>query len=533
MFNEDFFKTQIDSILKLFSDGQIQEALNSLNQLSKEYPNDSLLSNIRGACYAALGKFDLAIKSYNTSIELNPEYAKAHYNLAGSLYEVNNLDGAIDSYQKSIIIDPSNAQAHNNLGNVFKEIGQNDNAFKSFRKALDINPDYIEANYSIGALHQDLGQLESAVHSFKKVLLIKPNLASLHNNLGNILRELGNIEGAIDSYEAALSVNSDFAEALNNLGIVYFESGKMIEAATSYKKAISIEPNFAEAHNNLGNIFKENNQISEAISSYQKAVSIRSDFIEALYHLGISYYEYGDSSKAILSFEKALAIEPDYEEVIHMLNSISGKTSNSPPRGYVEKLFDGYAEKFDKSLVDELGYKLPFQIAKLAKEIYPYKSKFKNVIDLGCGTGLSGEGLKLISNNLIGVDISNKMIIQAKKRKLYDLLFVDEILNYLDSTSEKFDLFVALDVLIYIGDVTDIFKSIAQRSMHTSYLIFSIELQHADGFKLLPSGRYSHSKNYIIKKSESSFKVVKTKKIKLRKENDKWIFGQIFILKII
>ena len=90
----------IDSILKLFSDGQIQEALNSLNQLSKEYPNDSLLSNIRGACYAALGKFDLAIESYNTSIELNPEYAKAHYNLAGSLYEVNNLDGAIEPVAK-------------------------------------------------------------------------------------------------------------------------------------------------------------------------------------------------------------------------------------------------------------------------------------------------------------------------------------------------------------------------------------------------------------------------------------------------
>jgi hypothetical protein len=47
------------------------------------------------------------------------------------------------------------------------------------------------------------------------------------------------------------------------------------------------------------------------------------------------------------AYNKALAIKPDYGNAKHLLASLTGETTNSAPREYVEKLFDGYANKFD------------------------------------------------------------------------------------------------------------------------------------------------------------------------------------------
>ena len=54
-------QTEINSIIALFSKGQIQEALGAVEALIKSYPNDPVLLNISGACYAGLGQFDDAV----------------------------------------------------------------------------------------------------------------------------------------------------------------------------------------------------------------------------------------------------------------------------------------------------------------------------------------------------------------------------------------------------------------------------------------------------------------------------------------
>jgi len=51
-------QTEINSVIALYSNGQIQEALGAVEALIKSYPNDSLLCNISGVCYKAIGKLD-------------------------------------------------------------------------------------------------------------------------------------------------------------------------------------------------------------------------------------------------------------------------------------------------------------------------------------------------------------------------------------------------------------------------------------------------------------------------------------------
>ena len=90
-------QAQIDSVIALYSNGQVQEALDSVEALIKDYPDEAILHNIGGACHASLGHLDTAIKHYERSLSINPHYAEAHNNLGGTLHELGQLDDAVKS----------------------------------------------------------------------------------------------------------------------------------------------------------------------------------------------------------------------------------------------------------------------------------------------------------------------------------------------------------------------------------------------------------------------------------------------------
>ena len=397
---------QINPILELFNKGQAQKALDSIDIILKDYPNESLLFNIRGACYAALGQLDSAVENYEKAVYINPDYAKAHYNLGGAFQEIDQLDNSVMSYENALALEPENAEAHNNLGNVLKELNKLDAAVDCYKKAISINPNYIEAHYSLGLTLQDLSQLEDSVKSYEKVLHIKPDFVGMHNNLGNVYRELGELDRAvkcykkaltikpdfvevyynlgitfqelgqldfaINSYEEAIIIKPDYAEAHNNLGVAFKEIGKLDEAIESYTNSITIDPNYAEAHNNLGVAFKEIGRLDEAIESHANSVSIDPNHAEAYNNLGIVLLEVGRLDEAVESFEKALLINPNYIEVYNNLGvafkelGLLSESLNSHARAIAIK--PDYAEA-----LNNLGITL-MDIGELDEAVKSYKS---------------------------------------------------------------------------------------------------------------------------------------------------------------
>jgi predicted TPR repeat methyltransferase len=246
--------------------------------------------------------------------------------------------------------------------------------------------------------------------------------------------------------------------------------------------------------------------------------------------IGGCYASLGQLDKAIRYYEQALAIKPDYAVPQHMLNALTGNKSTEPPKEYVKNLFDDFAERFDDSLVQKLDYKLPFLMKELILKLDPTRSKFKKVIDLGCGTGLSGKGLRDISENLTGIDLSRNMVAIARELEVYDHLIEGDIFDTLSTSTEKYDLFIALDVFIYVGELTKFFKTVRDCCNKNAFFIFSIETQAGDGYSLLKSARYSHSEEYVLKTASDGFKLIESQKVSLRKERNSWIDGKIFIL---
>jgi len=315
-------QTEINSVIALYSNGQMQEALDAVDTLTKDYPNEPLLYNISGVCYKAIGQLDAAVKSFKKALAIKPDYTEVNYNLGLTFQELDQLEDAVKSYEKALAFNPDYAEAHNNLGVTLKELVQLDAAVKSYEKAVALKPDFAEAHNNLGNAFKELGQLDDAVKSYKKVISLTPDNAEAYSNLGLTLQKLGQLDDAVKSYKKAISLTPDNAEAYSNLGIVFQELGQLDAAVKSFEKALALKPDFADAHNNLGNALKELNQLDAAIECYEEAIAIKPDFAEVYYNLGNALRALGQPDAAVKRFEHALAIKADYPRALNNLGIV-------------------------------------------------------------------------------------------------------------------------------------------------------------------------------------------------------------------
>jgi len=382
----------------------------------------------------------------------------------------------------------------------------------------------------LGAAAAQTGQIDQAINAFKRVTAIKPDYAEAHNNMGNVLKDQGKLEEAIEAYKKALSLKPDYAEAYNNMGNALMDQGKLEGSTEAYKKALSLKPDYADAHYNIGNVLKDQGKLEGSTVAYKKALSLKPDYADAYYNMGLVLKDQGKLEEAIEAYKKALSLKPDYAEASHILSALTGKTTKSAPREYVENMFDRYAYKFDQSLVEKLSYDIPKVITQLAVEKHGSGS-LGSILDLGCGTGLAGEKIRSHCTNLEGIDLSKKMLEVAKSRNVYDKLDHVDIVEYLSNAELDFDYFIATDVFIYVGDLSEVFRLIKVRNRKPGKLIFSTEHTNGKGFHLEKSGRYSHSMSYIEELCrEFKFSISHFSETNLRKEKGSFLIGGLYFL---
>ena len=336
----------------------------------------------------------------------------------------------------------------------------------------------------------------------------------------------------IKRYDKLILSKPNYAEGYFNRGVLFLQLGRFKEAIKDYDRAIQIKPDYADAFNNRGIALQELGQLELAIESYDRAIQIKPDYAEVYVSRGIALQELGQLEQAIESCNKALEIKPSSNTAQHILNSLLGNDVQSAPEEYIKNLFNKYAQNFENHLVNKLSYTSPSFFKETLNGVGLSNKKFNKAIDLGCGTGLVGAEFRNMVDVLIGIDLSEKMIRQAKEKNVYDELIVSDLVNGLKTLKTNFDLFISADVFAYIGDLASLFDSVKKHANNESLFIFSTEDMSGDGFFLQQTGRFAHSKNYILSTaSHFGFKLEHFEQYSLRKNKGEWLVGGIYILR--
>jgi predicted TPR repeat methyltransferase len=304
----------------------------------------------------------------------------------------------------------------------------------------------------------------------------------------------------------------------------------MDEAKASYHRALELRSEDTDCLYNLAGCLKDNEEPEQAIHYYQKVLALEPEHVEALGNLAYLYHRSGQSVLAKECYQSVVEHRPDHAGARHMLAALGGEVTQSPPTDYVRDLFDQFSDSFDESLQEKLDYRVP----ALLRELFCEQSgdlEIERCLDLGCGTGLGGEAFRPFCRELVGMDLSAKMVEQARHKGIYESLHVAELLEFLRAGEDAFDLLLAADVLAYLGDLEPVMSASATRATERGLFCFSTEHSTQDGWQLQSTGRFAHNPDYVLRVAQQNgWRPMAVKKERLRKEGKGWIEGDLFLL---
>jgi predicted TPR repeat methyltransferase len=305
----------------------------------------------------------------------------------------------------------------------------------------------------------------------------------------------GQAHAAARDLRARLAAGRGGALARVTLVKALLADGDVEGALAEAREAVSLNPGVPAALVALGEALLAAENLPAAIAELQRALRADPQMERARYLTGWAWLKAGEADKALEIFRQLSDDDaPGLADDIARAEAI--RTRQRSDAGYVRHLFDQFSADYDNRMLGQLGYAAPQILEQLADLVLPGRTDM-NVLDLGCGTGLAGMAFQSRAAQLHGVDLSPAMIEKARARQIYDTLAVDDLETALAQSGPAFDLILAADTVVYLGDLEKLFAGVAARLAPDGYFLFTTERKEGAGFELGPKRRWRHSEEYI------------------------------------
>lgn len=531
----------------------------------KTNPHNTDVLHLLGILFAQQQDFLSAQYYLDQALQFNPQSPTFLNSMGNILKNLQRYEDAMLQYQKALLLQPNNPTLHNNIGNIFSLLGQLTSAKECYSKAIHLNPQYADAHYNLSLVLTKLNQQQEATKHLEIALQLQPDHERAQEHLARLLQCEGKLEQAIYHYRLALKNNPHNILANHHLGAILTEQGNYAEATTHFKAVLELQPEHPESlynlgiillrqknpksalpyflqltkqkqdHNvyyNLGVIYMDLRRLTEAIFYFNSVLKIKPDDFATYINLGSIYIHQQNFIAAEKHYKHAQLLQPNNQEIAYILAALQQKNYPSQaPAEYIEHLFDNYAPYFENHL-QLLEYQVPQLLFTAVNNIVQTKKLGNSlrILDLGCGTGMSGMPFKHLAQELIGIDLAKNMLQKANQKNIYTDLHHISIEQAITEYS-AIDIIIAAESFVYFGDLTNIFTNCYHALKPGGIFAYTLEHTKKYPYTLQRSARFAHAKKYITKVAQhNNFTILHINKIILRKQHDNTVYGNIFVL---
>jgi tetratricopeptide (TPR) repeat protein len=282
----------------------------------------------RGDRYFEQGKYREAAIEFLNATKIDPQFTKAHRQLAETYIRLQTWPEAYRELQRTAELDSDDEQVRIKLGNLLI-------AARSFAEARGVAEDLLKKNPNSPEAHVLLAELNAAEGNAKAALIEQERAVSLDPNRADLLVGLAGLQSPTDvvlaesTLKKALAIDSKSIAAIEALALIYENTGRQEQAETLLRQGIELDPKNLRARQNLAQLYLSENRKTDAegvmLQAKQDLGGVGSNYRV----LGDYYENTGELDKATTEFASLckqhptdLALREDYIDLLLRRNKI-------------------------------------------------------------------------------------------------------------------------------------------------------------------------------------------------------------------
>ena len=156
-----------------------------------------------GEIMASMKNYDGAVVEFKKAVEVAPQQAGTHYELANAYWNLGDWDAASAEFQAELANDPHNCMAKWKLGNILLEQNSRpDEALADTDEALSTCPRLTQARVDRARALLKLNRNQDALPDLETAVKASPEEPTIHFFLAQAYRALGRAQDAKLEMEA-------------------------------------------------------------------------------------------------------------------------------------------------------------------------------------------------------------------------------------------------------------------------------------------------------------------------------------------
>jgi len=227
---------------RLFYDGYSHEAIQTLIEGIRLYPNNAMLHAVLGNAYYHINDTALSLEYLSRAIELDRTISVIFAIRAQVFESINDYDRALNDFNMTIYLEPENDEYYWQRGNfLYTCLNYSEQALNDFNRAIEINP----LNYIIfhqrGEFFISQGQNELALNDFNEAIKLNNEDAKSFISRGNTFFRLGKHKEAMEDFDTAIMLDSRDFRGFFGRGLSNIKLGRFNEAISDFTEMIKLD----------------------------------------------------------------------------------------------------------------------------------------------------------------------------------------------------------------------------------------------------------------------------------------------------
>ncbi len=223
------------------------------------------------------GDLDTALHHYRLALEVDPDFALAHYGM-GQVHAARGVFGqAAEAFAKAVAADPDFVEGWFDLAAAEQRLERPEAAQAALESLLSMAPDHVDARLRLAALLHRSGRHDQAMAELQHVLERDPLHADALQSLVMLLTDADRHEAAVTRLAAALdaaSSSQDRGRVLALSAHVALRRGDVDAAERGYREAVAADADLADAWFNLGQLLSRRDQNAAALDALRRAAQL-------------------------------------------------------------------------------------------------------------------------------------------------------------------------------------------------------------------------------------------------------------------